>query len=64
MQLAKDSANLTTFILTFGRYNFNTLPQHKSTFRKRWVQVLNEKGISPDPDKVQAIQNLTSLTNI
>ena len=27
-------------------------------------QVLNEKGISPDPDKVQAIRNLTSPTNI
>ena len=27
-------------------------------------QVLNEKGISPDPDKVQAIWNLTSPTNI
>ena len=129
IQLAKESAKLTTFITLFGRYHFNRLPfgitsapeyfQRKmgevlrdcdevvcliddiliygrsqeehhgrlvaivlERLRKEGVtlnkdkcqfyvncikfleQVLNEKGISPDPDKVQAIWNLTSPTNI
>ena len=128
IQLAKESAKLTTFITPFGRYHFNRLPfgitsvpeyfqkkmaevlrdcdgvvclmddiliygrsqeEHHARsvvvlerLRKEGVtlnkdkcqfviirikflgQVLNKKGISPDPDKVQAIRNLTSPTNI
>ena len=128
IQLAKESAKLTTFTTPFGRYHFNRLPfgitsapeyfqrkigevlrdcdgvvclmddiliygrsqeEHHARLvavlerlRKEGVtlnknkcqfyvnrikflgQVLNEKGISPDPDKVQAIRNITSPTNI